>query len=160
MIRINIISLGKLKEDYLRGAAAEYTKRISGYAKLSVIEIEPERLPESPSDGQIEKALEAESVKILKRIEPDSFTAAMCIEGKQLDSPAFSRLIAEKTSSGIGSFNFIIGSSHGLHSSVKQRANLRFSFSEMTFPHGLFRVMLLEQLYRAFKIGEGGKYHK
>ncbi len=160
MIKINIISLGKLKEAYLRQAVEEYSKRISGYAKINIIEIEPERLPENPADSLIEQALKAEAEKILKKLDTGSFTAAMCIEGKELSSEEFSRLILGEADSGVGTFNFIIGSSHGLHNSVKQAANLRFSFSKMTFPHQLFRVMLLEQIYRAFKIGEGAKYHK
>ncbi len=160
MIKVKIICLGKLKEKYLREAVDEYSKRLSAYAKLEIIEIEPERLPEEPSGTQIDAALKAEADKILKRIDGGSYTVAMCIEGKQLESPEFARLIEEKTNGGIGCFNFIIGSSYGLHDSVKQKADLKFSFSKMTFPHQLFRIMLLEQIYRGFKINEGGKYHK
>lgn len=160
MIKVNIISLGRLKEKYLREAVDEYSKRISAYAKLTVIEIEPERLPEEPSEAQIESALKTEAEKIKKKIVPGSFTAAMCIEGEQCDSVAFSRLINNNVNNGIGSLNFIIGSSYGLHSSIKKDANVRFSFSKMTFPHQLFRIMLLEQIYRAFKISEGSRYHK
>ena len=160
MIRIKIISLGKLKEAYLRQAAAEYEKRISGYAKLEIIELEPERLPEDPSSAQIEGALKSEAEKIMKKTEQGSFTVAMCIEGKQLDSREFGRIIEQKINSGVGSFTFIIGSSFGLHETVKQKADLRLSFSEMTFPHQLFRIMLLEQIYRGFKINEGARYHK
>lgn len=160
MIKIKIISLGKLKEKYLRDACDEYLKRISGYARCEIIEIEPERLPDEPSQSQIEAALKAEADKIFKKLDTDSYTVAMCIEGKQLESPEFAKLIEDKTNSGTGCFNFIIGSSCGLHDSVKQRADLKFSFSKMTFPHQLFRIMLLEQIYRGFKITEGSKYHK
>lgn len=160
MIKINIISLGRLKEKYLREAVEEYTKRISGYAKLSVVEIEPERLSDNPSESEIEAALKAEAEKIMKKIEAGSFTVAMCIEGKQMASEEFAKMFSDKINGGTGVFNFIIGSSYGLHSSVKNSADIKFSFSKMTFPHQLFKVMLLEQIYRAFKINEGSKYHK
>lgn len=160
MIKINIISLGKLKEKYLREAVEEYSKRISGYAKLSIIELEPERLSDNPSNSEIESALKSEAEKIMKKIESGSFTVAMCIEGKQMASEEFAKTFSDKINSGMGVFNFIIGSSCGLHSSVKNAADIKFSFSKMTFPHQLFKVMLLEQIYRAFKINEGGKYHK
>lgn len=160
MIKINVISLGKLKEKYLREAVDEYTKRISGYAKLNIIELEPERLSDNPSESEIEAALLREADKIKKKIESGSFTVAMCIEGKQMASEEFAKMFSDKINTGTGVFNFIIGSSCGLHSSVKNFADLKFSFSKMTFPHQLFKVMLLEQIYRAFKINEGGKYHK
>ncbi len=160
MIKINVISLGKLKEKYLREAVDEYSKRISGYAKLSIIELEPEKLSDNPSDSEIEAALKSEAEKIMKKIEAGSFTVAMCIEGKQMASEEFAKMLSDKINGGTGVFNFIIGSSCGLHSSVKNAADIKFSFSKMTFPHQLFRIMLLEQIYRAFKINEGGKYHK
>ena len=160
MIKINIICLGRLKEKYLRDAAAEYEKRLSAYAKLNIIEFEPERLSDNPSSAEIEAALRTEADKILKKIEQGSYTVAMCIEGKQMESREFSALITDKANSGTGVFNFIIGSSCGLSDLVKKRADLKFSFSKMTFPHQLFRIMLEEQLYRAFKIRDGGKYHK
>lgn len=160
MIKINIICLGRLKEKYLRDAAAEYEKRLSAFAKVQIIEMEPERLSDNPSDSEIEAALKTEADKILKKIEQGSYTAAMCIEGRQMTSEEFSELITEKMNSGTGVFNFIIGSSCGLHELVKKAADLKFSFSKMTFPHQLFRIMLEEQLYRAFKIRDGGKYHK
>lgn len=160
MIKINIISLGKLKEKYLREAVEEYSKRISGYAKLGLIELEPEKLTDNPSDSEIEAALLREADKIMKKIESGSFTVAMCIEGKQMASEEFAKMFSDKMNAGTGVFNFIIGSSFGLHSSVKSAADIKFSFGKMTFPHQLFKVMLLEQIYRAFKINEGGKYHK
>ena len=160
MIKIKIIALGRLKEKYLREAVDEYAKRLSAYAKLEIIEIEPERLSDDPSESETQAALKAEAEKIMKKLEPESFSVAMCIEGKQMESTEFSKLISDKINLGTGVFNFIIGSSCGLHESVKQRADLKFSFSKMTFPHQLFRIMLLEQVYRAFKINEGSKYHK
>ena len=160
MIKINVISLGRLKEKYLRDAVEEYSKRISGYAKLSVIELEPEKLADNPSESEIEAALKAEGEKIMKKLDSGSFTVAMCIEGKQMTSEELSNLLFEKVNCGTGVFNFIIGSSFGLHDSVKCSANLKFSFSKMTFPHQLFKVMLLDQIYRAFKINEGARYHK
>lgn len=160
MIRIKVIALGRLKEKYLREAVEEYLKRISGYARTEVIELEPERLSDQPSEAEIENALRSEADRILKKVDNGSYVIAMCIEGRQLDSREFSRLMEEQANSGTGSFTFIIGSSYGLHDSVKQKADLKFSFSKMTFPHQLFRIMLLEQVYRGFKISEGSKYHK
>lgn len=159
MIKVKIISLGKLKEKYLRDAEAEYMKRLSGYAKTEIIEIEPERISDNPSANEIDIALCNEAEKILRRIDKGSYVIAMCIEGKQLDSSEFSTLIEKQSAEG-KNITFIIGSSYGLHNSIKEKANLKFSFSKMTFPHQLFRIMLLEQLYRGFKINEGSKYHK
>ncbi len=160
MIKIKIIALGKLKEKYLREATEEYLKRLSAFAKTEVVELEPVRLGDNPSAGEIEKALSLEAEMIMKKI-PDGATAvAMCIEGKLLSSEQLSKELSNRINDGEGSFVFIIGSSCGLHSSVKSASQLKLSFSPMTFPHQLFRVMLLEQIYRSFKINEGSRYHK
>lgn len=160
MIKVKIITLGKLKEAYLRDASAEYVKRLISYAKVEVVELEPVRLPENPSDAQVESALFTEAAMIEKRIDDRAFITALCIEGRLLSSEEFSKTLFDRIDAGSGSLVFIIGSSYGLHERIKQSADLKLSFSKMTFPHQLFRVMLLEQLYRGFKIREGARYHK
>ncbi len=160
MIKIKIITLGKLKEKYLREAEAEYLKRLSSYAKCELIEIEPVRLGENPSAAEIGKALSSEAELIKKKIPENSYILPLCIEGKQYSSEEMSSLMFKGVGAGYSPLVFIIGSSFGLHESVKNMANIKLSFSKMTFPHQLFRIMLLEQLYRGFKIEEGSKYHK
>lgn len=159
MTKVTVIALGKLKEKYLRDASEEYLKRLSRYCKFEIIEIEPIRLPENPSNAQISAALEKEADLIEKRIPKNTLLATLCIEGRQVTSEKFSETVnrAQMYSGGI---TFVIGSSFGLTERLKQSADIRLSFSEMTFPHQLFRIMLLEQIYRAFKIDEGGAYHK
>lgn len=160
MIKLKIITLGKLKEKYLRDAQDEYLKRLSAYARTELIELEPVRLSENPSAGEIERALLAEAEMIKRKLPEGALITALCIEGKQLSSEELSAFNAERISRGTGTLVYIIGSSHGLHPDIKATADLKLSFSKMTFPHQLFRVMLLEQIYRAFKIEEGGSYHK
>ncbi len=160
MIKIKLITLGKLKEKYLREAVEEYSKRLSSYAKTDIVELEPVRLAESPSEAEIQKALSTEAEMIKKKIPENSFTVAMCIEGKQISSEKLSEALFSQINSGVGNLVFIIGSSFGLSDEIKATSNLKLSFSKMTFPHQLFRVMLLEQIYRSFKISEGSKYHK
>ena len=143
MYNIDIICVGKLKEDYLRGACAEYSKRLSAFCKLKITELTPARIPDDPSKAH-------QSARVY----------AMCIEGKQLSSEELSRDIEQAAVGGSGNLVFIIGGSHGLTDEVKRRANFKLSMSKMTFPHQLARVMLLEQIYRAFMISSGGKYHK
>lgn len=160
MINVNIICIGKLKEDYLRAACAEYQKRLGAFCKLTVTELSPSKLPDNPNDAQITAALNDEAERILSKISANDAVFAMCIEGKELSSEALSAKIDELAVSGFGSICFIIGGSHGLAPQVKQRAKIRLSMSPMTFPHQLARVMLLEQIYRSFMISSGGKYHK
>ncbi len=160
MINVNIICIGKLKEDYLRAACAEYQKRLGAFCKLTVTELSPSKLPDNPNDAQITAALNDEADRILAKISANDAVFAMCIEGKELSSEALSAKIDELAVSGFGSICFIIGGSHGLAPQVKQRAKIRLSMSPMTFPHQLARVMLLEQIYRCFMISSGGKYHK
>lgn len=159
MIKITVIALASLKEKYLRDASAEYIKRLGAYCDLKIIELDPVRLPEKPSTAEIDSALSREAELILKKIPAGDMVIPLCIEGKQLSSEEFSGIIEEKMNIGRG-VTFIIGSSCGLSESIKHRADLKLSFSKMTFPHQLFRVMLLEQIYRAFKICSGGAYHK
>lgn len=160
MIKIRIIALGRLKERYLREAFDEYVKRIKGYASVEVIELEPERLREAPSKAEIEKALLSEAAAIKKKIPESAFVVAMCIEGKQFSSEGFHDILSDCINQGKGIPTFIIGSSYGLHESIKKLADVKISFSAMTFPHRLFRIMLVEQLYRSFKIDAGAEYHK
>ena len=160
MIKLKIIALGKLKEKFLRDAQDEYIKRLSGFAKTELIELEPVRLPVNPSVGEIERALLTEAEMIKKKIPENALVTAMCIEGEQLSSEELSSFNSESISRGVGTLVYIIGSSYGLHNDIKSMAQLKLSFSKMTFPHQLFRVMLLEQVYRSFKIEEGSSYHK
>lgn len=159
MIKVTLITLGKLKEKYLVNAVDEYKKRLSRYCDLKIVELEPERLPEKPSDSEITAALEKEAEAVLKNIPSNCFAVSLCVEGKQLSSPQFAQKIKQQVNEG-KSLAFIIGSSYGLSERVKAASQLRLSVSEMTFPHQLFRVMLLEQIYRGFKINEGSAYHK
>lgn len=159
MIKVTLICLAKLKEKYLREAVNEYQKRLSRYCSLDIIELEPVRLPEKPSQTEIDQALLKEADMILKRIPQNSELYTLCIEGKELSSEQFAEKI-DALQSGGKSLTFVIGSSYGISNKVKALANFKLSFSKMTFPHQLFRVMLLEQIYRAFKINEGSAYHK
>lgn len=160
MLTIDIICIGKLKEQYLRGAADEYNKRLTAFCKVNIIELSEYALPDNPSKSEIEKGLKKEGEQILSKIKNDAFVYAMCIEGKQCSSVALSNEIDDIALSGKSNIAFIIGGSFGLSDDVKSRADKRLSMSEMTFPHQLARVMLLEQIYRAFQISTGGKYHK
>ena len=158
-MKITVIALANLKEKYLKEAADEYIKRLGAFCNLKIIEIDPVRLPEKPSPAEISAALSREAELIAKKIPAGDFVVPLCIEGKQFSSEEFAEMLEEKVNIGRG-VTFIIGSSCGLSDDIKRRADLKLSFSKMTFPHKLFRVMLLEQLYRAFKICSGGAYHK
>ena len=158
-MNVKIIALGRLKEKYLTEAFKEYEKRLSGFCKFTIDEIEPERLSENPTEQEISKALAIEAEKITAKIPRDSLVIALCIEGGQITSEQLSKTV-EKAEMRSGGITFVIGSSFGLAECVKQSADICMSFSRMTFPHQLFRIMLLEQIYRAFKIEEGGAYHK
>lgn len=159
MIKITLLTLGKLKEKYLRDAVDEYAKRLSRYCKLDIVELNPVSLPEKPSQSEIDTALLKEAELIDKRIPDGARVITLCVEGKSFTSEKLADFINTNTNNGTN-MCFIIGSSYGLSEAVKQKSDLQLSLSEMTFPHQLFRVMLLEQIYRAFKINEGGTYHK
>lgn len=159
MIKLTLITLGKLKEKYLREACEEYEKRLSRYCDINIIELSPAYLPDNPSNSEINSALQKEAELIKKRIPEGSFITTLCVEGKKLSSERFAEFIKGNANSGIN-MCFIIGSSYGIDESIKLMSKLRLSLSDMTFPHQLFRVMLLEQIYRAFKINEGSTYHK
>lgn len=158
MLQVKIIAIGRLKEKYLKDACNEYIKRLRRFCDIKVIELDEYKLPDSPSEKEIIKSLDIESESILKNI--SGFIIPMCIEGKRLSSTEFAERLRRVPVNGYSAASFIIGSSHGLSDKVKSRANLKLSLSEMTFPHQLARVMLLEQIYRCFKINNGEKYHK
>lgn len=159
-MNIEIICIGKLKDNFFEDASKEYIKRISGFGKIKITELPQIQLPESPSEKQIQTALQKEAESILKHIPKNSAVYPMCIEGKQLSSTELAEEIKKTASGGQSTLSFIIGGSHGLDDSVKKLGKIKLSMSAMTFPHRLARIMLLEQIYRAFTIIEGKKYHK
>lgn len=160
MIRVTLIVLGKLKEKYLRDACLEYEKRLGAFCKLDIIELNPVKLPDDPSDSQIIDAIDREASEIQKRIPSGAKVYSLCIEGKMISSEQLASEIEKSAVSGNGNIAFIVGSSFGLSEKIKKASDFKLSMSPMTFPHQLARVMLLEQLYRAFQINLGGKYHK
>ena len=155
-----IICVGKLKEPYLRDAFAEYKKRLSRFTNMILTELPEYALPDSPSPAQINKAIDEESAAILRSVQKNDYVIALDICGKQLTSEELSELLQNKMLEGTSNIAFIIGGSNGYNDAVRSRANMRLSFSKLTFPHQLFRIMLTEQIYRAFKIAAGEKYHK
>ena len=160
MQKITVLCVGKLKERFYQEAAAEYVKRLGRHCKLDVVELPESRLPEDPSPGEIQRALAAEAAAIREKLPRGGAVIALCIEGTELSSEALSKKLAQLASAGASQLTFLIGGSFGLHPRVKQRADLRLSMSPMTFPHHLARVMLLEQIYRAYQIDAGTRYHK
>lgn len=160
MLHVRLICVGKLKEKFYREACAEYEKRLKGYCKLEIIELTEQRLPDSPSQAQIDAALAKEAEAIRAKIPAGSAVIAMCIEGGTLSSEQFADKLSKWMGSGVSHISVLIGGSCGLDESLKKSAQLRLSMSPMTFPHHLARVMVLEQLYRALNIASGGKYHK
>ena len=160
MQKVTILCTGKLKEKFYLDAVAEYVKRLSRCCKLEIIELPEERLPEAPSPAQIEAALAREADAERAKLPAGCLLIAMCVEGQERSSEALARYLAEAAARGAGHIVFLIGSSYGMHPSLKQQADLRLSMSPMTFPHHLLRVMLLEQIYRAYQINAGSKYHK
>lgn len=160
MLYVKLICVGKLREPYYIEAFREYQKRLGAYCRFECAELAEQRLPENPSEKEIGAALEKEAGEILRAVPADGYLCALCVEGKQIPSEGMARLIAERESSGKPKLCFVIGGSYGLSPAVKQRADFRLSFSPMTFPHHLARVMLAEQIYRGFKINEGSRYHK
>lgn len=160
MLSVRLICVGKLGERFWADACAEYRKRLGAYCKLEIIELPEQRLPQSPSEGELAAALEREAAAIETQLIPGAKIIALCVEGKPLSSEAFSAYLSRLTVSGVSRVCVLIGGSCGLAERLKQRADLRLSMSAMTFPHHLARVMALEQLYRALNIAAGGKYHK
>lgn len=160
MLSVKLICVGKMREGFYVQAFSEYAKRLTAFCRLDCTELAEQRLPDAPSEKKINAALERESADIIKFIPKDAYTIALCVEGRQMKSEELARFIADREASGKPKLCFIIGGSYGMSESVKKRADLRLSMSEMTFPRHLARVMLIEQIYRGFKINEGSKYHK
>ncbi|MBU4541405.1 MAG: 23S rRNA (pseudouridine(1915)-N(3))-methyltransferase RlmH, partial [Firmicutes bacterium] len=154
-MNIRIIAVGKIKENYLTLALDEYTKRLSAYCRLEVIEVKDEKIPENASEAQRRKAVEIEGSRILSYLKGEEILASLEIQADQLDSPSFAKKIENFAIQGKSQITFVIGGSIGLSPEITKRAQWKCSFSKMTFPHQLFRVMLLEQIYRAFKIIRG-----
>lgn len=160
MLSVRILCVGKLKESYWREACAEYSKRLSAFCRFEIDEVEESRVPENASKAQIDAALQAEGRRLLERVPAGCRTIALCIEGRELSSEALAASMDSAMVGGVSSMAFLIGGSWGLSRDVKQQCNRRISMSPMTFPHQLARVMICEQIYRAFQISSGGKYHK
>lgn len=161
MIKVNIICIGKIKEKYFTDAINEYSKRLSLFCKFSIVELAEEKIRNNnPNQSQIDEVTEAEGKKIMQKIGQSDYVVAMCIEGKMLSSEELSKTIDNLSVNGKSTVDFIIGGSYGLSNSVKLRADLKLSMSKMTFPHQMARMILSEQIYRAFEISSNGKYHK
>ena len=160
MLSIYLVCIGRLKERFYQDACAEYLKRLSPYCKLTLLELPEERLPQSPSQGQIDAALEKEGQAIRSKLPPNTSLVCLCVEGRLRSSEELASLVQTWEHNSAKHLAFVIGGSFGLAESLKAEAWVRLSMSPMTFPHHLARVMVLEQLYRAFKINEGTNYHK
>ncbi|WP_040047914.1 23S rRNA (pseudouridine(1915)-N(3))-methyltransferase RlmH [Bacillus thermotolerans] len=159
-MNITIITVGKLKEKYLKQGIDEYAKRLSAYAKLDMIEVADEKAPEELSITEMEQVKQKEGGRILAKISPDAHVIALAIEGKMKTSEELAEDLDRLATYGKSKIAFVIGGSLGLHKDVMQRANDTLSFSKMTFPHQLMRLILLEQVYRSFRINRGEPYHK
>ena len=160
MQRVTVLCVGKLKEKFYIDAAAEYVKRLQRHCKLELIELPEQRLPDDPSPAEIQKALRTEGDAIRERLPKGGAVIALCIEGKPCSSEELSRRMAEFGVQGKTQLTFLIGGSVGLDEDLKRQADWRLSMSPMTFPHHMARIMLLEQIYRAYQIADGTKYHK
>ena len=159
-MRINIVCVGKIKEKYLKLGIDEFKKRLSKYCKLEIIELEDEKAPENLSDKEMLMIKEKEGKKILSKIKDNSYVIALAIDGKNLSSEELAETINKLGGRGVSNITFVIGGSLGLSDEVLSRADYKLSFSKMTFPHQLMRLILLEQVYRAYRINNGEPYHK
>ena len=160
MLDVTVLCVGRLKEKFYTDAAAEYIKRLGAYCRVTVTELSEAKRSASPSPGETDACLLREAAAIRDAIPKGATVIAMCVEGRELSSEELSAELMKLSASGASKLCFLIGGSDGLHESLKKEARLQLSMSRMTFPHHLARVMLLEQLYRAFSIASGGKYHK
>ena len=160
MQTITVLCVGRLKEKFYADACAEYQKRLARHCKLTLIELPEQRLPDDPSPASIAAALEREADALLEKLPRGGAVVALCVEGAERSSEQLAETLAGCAARGVSRVAFVIGGSFGLSERVKARADLRLSLSPMTFPHHLARVMLLEQLYRAYQIQTGAKYHK
>jgi 23S rRNA (pseudouridine1915-N3)-methyltransferase len=159
-MNITLVTVGKIKEKYFKDAIGEYSKRLSRYCKLDIVEVADEKTPDNASEVLENQIKQKEAERILKYIREDSYCIALAIDGKKYNSVDFARHIERLGISGKSSLSFVIGGSLGLHESVLKRANEKISFSDMTFPHQLMRVILLEQVYRGYRIINNEPYHK
>ena len=159
-MKIKIVTVGKLKEKYLKNGIAEYSKRISRFATVEMIELADEKTPDRASDSENEKILDLEGNRIISKIGDREFVIVLAIEGKTLSSEEFSKQLEQASINGYSTLTFVIGGSLGLSPQVKKRANLFLSFGRLTLPHQLMRLVLTEQIYRAFTIQQGSPYHK
>ena len=159
-MKIKLVTVGKLKEKYLKDGIAEYMKRLNRFCKVEMIELADEKTPDKASNLENQQILEKEGNKILAKINEREFVIALAIEGNQFPSEKFSQLMMDTTVHGFSDITFVIGGSLGLSPAVKKRANLLMSFGKLTLPHQLMRLVLIEQIYRAFMIQQGSPYHK
>ena len=159
-MKIKVVTVGKLKEKYLKDGIEEYLKRISRFAKFEMIELADEKTPDKASESENQKILEIEGQRILSKVGDRDFVIVLAIEGKTFSSEEFSKQLEEASIKGFSTLTFIIGGSLGLAQDVKNRANLSVSFGRLTLPHQLMRLVLAEQIYRAFTIQQGSPYHK
>ena len=160
MLGVTLICVGKMKEKHYISAFEEYQKRLGAFCRFELIEIQEQRLSENPSEKEIAAALEREAAEIEKKLPSGTVTVAMCVEGTQKSSQELARQLQTWANAGVSRVCFLVGGSFGMSERIKAKADLRLSVSKMTFPHHLFRVMLAEQIYRAFAINEGSRYHK
>lgn len=160
MLSVNVICIGKIKEKYFTDAIAEYKKRLGAFCKFNIIELDEEKTYSNPNPAQTEAILNAEGKRIINALGKNSYVIAMCIEGKMLSSEQLAQKLEDVTLDGVSSVDFIIGGSWGLSDEVKSKSSFKLSMSRMTFPHQMARVILSEQIYRAFEINNNGKYHK
>lgn len=159
-MNIKIITVGKLKEKYLIAGIAEYTKRLGGYAKIQLVEVPDEKAPETLSDAEMQQIKRKEGERILSKIKDQEYVFALAIEGKNPSSEEFARQIDQLGIQGKSQLTFVIGGSLGLSEEVIKRSNTQISFGKMTYPHQLMKLILVEQIYRAFRINSGAPYHK
>jgi 23S rRNA (pseudouridine1915-N3)-methyltransferase len=159
-MNIKIISVGKLKEKYLTAGISEYVKRLGGYAKIQLIEVADEKAPENLSESEMMQVKEKEGERILAKIKDQEYVYALAIEGKNPSSESFAKQLDQLAVQGKSQFVFVIGGSLGLSQAVMNRSNTQISFGKMTYPHQLMRLILVEQIYRAFRINKGEPYHK
>ncbi len=160
MLNVTILAVGKIKEKFLSDAIDEYSKRLGRYCRLEIIRVKDDPTPDNPTDKERDIVLKREGERLIEKIPKGAYIIPLCIEGKQKSSEEFAKIMSDIPSGGKSEVVFIIGGSMGLWDRIKDMADIKLSFSKMTFPHQLMCVILLEQLYRAFNISGGGKYHK
>ena len=159
-MKITILCVGKIKEGYFRDGIAEYVKRLSRYATTEIVEVQDEKTPDGASLAEEKQILATEGARLMKHLSDDAYKIALCIDGKKMDSVAFSAKIEQIKTAGFSHIQFLIGGSLGLANEVVKKPDFRLSFSDMTFPHQLMRLILSEQIYRAFRIANNEPYHK